>query len=506
VARKKKTPEPKDQTETSETVVDDQDASTEQGDVAPQDATSDDAGSDGAAQAIVEAAEPAEAEPATAESATRETDDVKDTAPEETPPVAPDAEPVSDTQDGSVPPIVHDDHVGEHGSFPTWVKVVIIMVFGALLALWAGPRLADNLPSGMAPVARFLSPGSVRQAAEFEARLAKLESAAPAALDESEIQSVVSDIVARLVDSAVLDGVGAGTASMKSDMDSLRDALAAIDAADLTARLAAAETRLQGLDAQIATLSSEVTESIATRLAEQGEMSAEQAATYMAIIERLKAEIQQIAALQGAIDHKVDELAATNARLTEEASEIAQQAEEQTRQIATAAQISAALKDIQKALEDGSGFRPALEALTGTAQMDMAALDAIADAGVTPLTALQEAFPPLAHDALRASMRAVDGGVVGSSISFVKSHFATRSLTFQAKAPTRCCRGLMRPLGPAIWTRCSPRPKVLMTRPALRWRTGCHTLARWPLHNRTWPTCRRIFQACNPRTYPCSGL
>ncbi len=321
------------------------------------------------------------------------------------------------------------DHVGEHGSFPTWVKVLIIMLFGAGIALWGGPRLANHLPGGLEPVARFLTPGSVRQAKEFEARLAQLETARPAAIATDDIRAVVLDTMAQSIESAVRQGIAENLALVKSEMNSLRDAIAAVDGAELGARLATAEITMQGLDAQINSLSSQVTEAIAVGLAEQGQMSADQAAAYQANIERLKAEIGQLASLQGAVDHKIDELAATNTRLNQEAAAVAERAEVQTREITDAAEVVSALTDIESALESGSEFRAALDILAAvTGDQDLSALNAIADNGAIALSQLQAEFPPLAHDALRASMRADGAGVLGSGLSFLKSYIATRSL------------------------------------------------------------------------------
>ena len=303
----------------------------------------------------------------------------------------------------------HENELEEHGNFPTWLKVMIILLFGAAIALWGGPRIAPLLPSGLEPVARFLTPGSVRQAEAIDARLSALEQQQPQPAMSSEA-----------IDAAVKSALADYDATLRSEFTALKDTLEAVGSADIKTRLSQLETSVEGLEAQMTSLGEQLKTVVSESIERQTAMSAEQAASYQAMIDRLNAELDQLAKRQGTLQQEIDEVAAANTRIKEEAQSVV-----------GASQAEKAATDIAAALDTGASFRSALDTLAGVVGADLPTLQTVADSGVPSLAELKAQFPALAHEALRASLRAEAESYTDKALAFVKSQVATRSLTPQ---------------------------------------------------------------------------
>ena len=303
----------------------------------------------------------------------------------------------------------HENELEEHGNFPAWLKVMIILLFGAAIALWGGPRIAPLLPSGLEPVARFLTPGSVRQAEAIDARLSALEQQQPQPAMSSEA-----------IDAAVKSELADYDATLRSEFTALKDTLEAVGSADIKTRLSQLETSVEGLEAQMTSLGEQLKTVVSESIERQTAMSAEQAASYQAMIDRLNAELDQLAKRQGTLQQEIDEVAAANTRIKEEAQSVV-----------GASQAEKAATDIAAALDTGASFRSALDTLAGVVGADLPTLQTVADSGVPSLAELKAQFPALAHEALRASLRAKAESYTDKALAFVKSQVATRSLTPQ---------------------------------------------------------------------------
>ncbi len=294
------------------------------------------------------------------------------------------------------------DGLEEHGIFPTWLKVLLILLFGAVAALWGGPRLAPYLPSGLSPVAEFLAPGGVQQAERIDARLTALE------------ERPAPDVAPAAVQSAVAAAMESYDAEVREELDRLRDTVAAVDGSDIEERLSRVETSVEGLEAQIASISERLETTVIDGITQQ---SAEQSAAFQATLDRLRAEIDTLSARQGTLQQDIDEVAAANTRIREEA-------EVQV----SASQAESAATDIAAALRTGIPFRPAFDLLAGATGSELPQLQALADQGAPSLNELRAAFPELAHASLRASLRADAEGYTGKALAFLRSQVVTRSL------------------------------------------------------------------------------
>lgn len=320
-----------------------------------------------------------------------------------------------DTEDHE--PDHHGHDLDEHGSFPTWLKVMLILLFGAAAALWGGPRIAPLLPSGLAPVARFLEPGSVKQAKVIDDRLSALENQAP--------QTSAPAPSTEAIDAAVAAALAEYDAGIRSEMAGLSDSVSAVESGDIKTRLAQLETTVEGLQAQMTSLGDQLEATVADSLERQKAMSAEQAASFQARIDGLTAQLEQLAARHGSLQQAIDEVAAANTRIKQEASIVV-----------SVSQAENAATDILAALETGDGFRPALDVLASAVDADLGALQAVADNGAPSLPQIRADFPRLAYESLRASLQADAESYSDKALAFVKSQVATRSLTPQSGGST----------------------------------------------------------------------
>ncbi len=295
------------------------------------------------------------------------------------------------------------------------------MLAGGALALWAGPKIAPALPSGMAPVAAWLTPGSSRatqEIAQLENRLDARIEALPKGISRDEAGTMIA---------SATDAV---STDLTTRITALSDQLKSTDSADIESRISALETGISGLQAELASLTAQISDVTASG----GELTAQTSAqigTYKAALDGLKAEVARLAAQNGTLSQKIDSVAATAQRQVTEAETKATQAETLVAQERRAATITSALDTVGIALTSGQPFDAALATLSD-AGADIPADLSAASAGVPTLAELRAAYPQAAHAALRAAAQADSGTGVFSSIgSFLKSQVATRSLTPQ---------------------------------------------------------------------------
>ncbi len=313
---------------------------------------------------------------------------------------------------------VHEDDEHSGSLAGKALTGLVLLLAGAGFALWAGPKIAPNLPAGMAPVAEWLSPGGAKSAEELAALKAETEArfaALPAPLTREDVAGMIS--------SAVADA----TQDVTTRLDTLADQVQAADGADLESRLAALETKVDGLQGALDSLMQQLSEITAAG----GEISADtsaQIATYGAQLDGLKAEIARLSAQNGALSQKIDDIAAAAERRLSVAAEQADAAEQAAEAERKAAAIRSDLAAIKVALNTGRPYAQTLDDLRGEGVEVPQDLAAGAD-GVATLAELRADFPAAANAAIQADVAAGGGGDIFSSFgTFLKSQVATRSL------------------------------------------------------------------------------
>lgn len=307
--------------------------------------------------------------------------------------------------------MVEEEHA-ESGSLASKVLTgLVLLIAGGALALWGGPKLVPYLPSGMAPVAQFFSPG------DFSGKE-----------DVAALQTEISDLRAKLDQTVQASDLADVQQATETALVGIQDKLNATDGEAIEARLAEVETKLSGLAAQMGSL----TESLSGVQASTEGLSVEasgQIAAYKAQIEGLMAEIETLSSQQGSLAQKIDDVSVVSERKVAEAEEmVATVTEEAATQVATA-EIQKGLATLAKALESGSDLSEPLGLLSSAGLEVPAELSGFADTGIPTLATLKTQFSASAHQALKASIKANAEDGLGSKLgSFLRSQVTVRSL------------------------------------------------------------------------------
>ena len=332
------------------------------------------------------------------------------------------AEPVEDE--------VHDDAQEEDRGWSFAARALgflLVLLGGAALGIWGAPKLAPLLPSGLSPVAAWLTPGQTALEADIAALQARLD---------GEV-SALNDRLAAVPDAAsVQTETAASIASARTDLvgqiDALRTELAQPDRGDVDERLGRLETALDGASAELASFRDQIAAGTAS-------LSGDAAASidaYRAELDGLKAEVGRLSGAVSTLGGRVEEVAASAETRVTEAQAQAAQAQETAAAERDLSVAQADLVAIRAALASGQPFQQQLESLAASAQVTPPqSLTAVAATGVATPAALQTSFSDAAHQAIRASISASAGeGLMARSRAFLESQVAGRSLTPQSGA------------------------------------------------------------------------
>ncbi|MBP7242252.1 hypothetical protein [Amaricoccus sp.] len=334
------------------------------------------------------------------------------------------AEREAEPADGSPPaaagpePVVVDEEFHEEGwSFAAKaLATLLLLIVGAGIGVWAAPRIATLLPSGMSGVSAWLTPG----ASEAETRIAALQ---------TEVEGLRGQMAALPDASAMETRAEGAVAALRSEIaaqiDGVRQDLARPEAGDVGDRVGKLETALAGATTELATLKQQI-ESGASGL------SADAAAgldTYRAELQGLKAEVGRLSGSVSGLGARFDE---ANAAAEARASQAEQQAATVQENATAARDRAAALADIaaiRAALADGEPFQPAIDRLAAAGVSVPQGLAGAAADGVETPAELRAGFGPAAHAAIRASIEAgANEGFIGRARAFLDAQIAGRSL------------------------------------------------------------------------------
>jgi hypothetical protein len=306
------------------------------------------------------------------------------------------------------------------------LTVLLLLLAGAAFGLWAAPRIAPHLPSGMAPVARWLTPGAGPGEAEIAALSEQVEVLASRVAGLSE----TADVETR-IEQEVASAVGEAQVATAAELEEMRTSIAGMDATDMRQQLARLEGTLDGQIAELTAMKDQITGGIAAS-SELTEDAVAQIDVYRAEMEGLRAEMGSLAENVAALRGRIDEVAATAERSISAAQERVSEIEAESASAQDAAAVQADVAQIRAALATARPFEDAAERLQA-AGVDLP--EALADAaasGVPTMLMLRERFPDAAQEALRASSAASAGdGFMARSRAFLEAQVATRSLTPQ---------------------------------------------------------------------------
>lgn len=341
---------------------------------------------------------------------------------------APHSEPeaVGSTADRYEAAVEEEEEGGR--SFAAWALIVLLLLLGgAALGIWAAPRIAPMLPSGMAPVAAWLNPG----ADDAEARIAALEERLDSALAATQAQ------VAALPDADALDArIAAAVAEAQSatagDVAALREAVGELDTSAIRQQLDALSATLDGQAAELDTLKDQIAGGVAAS-GDQADEVVARIDVYRAELEGLRAEVAGIGNRTSALASRIDEVAATADRSIEAAQARVAEVQAESSTALDAAQVASDMALLRAALAAGEPFAEVaqrLDADPATALPE--GLAAAAASGAPTLASLRARFPEAAHEAIRASIIAGAGeGILARTGAFLNAQVASRSLTPQ---------------------------------------------------------------------------
>ena len=324
---------------------------------------------------------------------------------------------------------VHDEHEEETGPSLAGraLTLLLVLIAGAALGIWAAPKVAPMLPSGMAPVATWLTPGR----SDAEARIAALEERVGTSL--ASVESRLAEVPAAAdLDARIASAVTAAEGRLEAEVAAVRQALDQGDAAQAAQRLARVESTIDGQTAELETLKQQ----IAGAADAGGSLSAEalsQIDVYRGEVDGLRAEMGAVQDKVAALATRLEEVSAEARRQIETAQARVSEVETQAATELSAAQVAADLAQIRAALASGQPFGEPLGRLQGQPGVTVPeGLADSADSGVATLAALRDDYPDAAHAAIRASIfESAGDGVMARSRAFLQSQVASRSLSPQ---------------------------------------------------------------------------
>ncbi len=265
------------------------------------------------------------------------------------------------------------------------LQALLILIAGGVIALWLGPRIAPSLPG---PIAAFLAPGGGGAEAEIEALKAELEARIAGLETRIDEADAARAQLAETASAALAAAEASGSAPASSD--------------------GVLEPRLAEAEAAIAALREEISDAPAPAAGEPG-------AGFGAVEVALAALQDDIAALRaeaeriGPLDERVTALESGEAATAG--------ARDEAESIRRRANLDAALTRIGEALQTGAPFAPALTTATAISGAPApATLAAVAEGGAPTPRALTASFPAAARSGYAAAVEAEAGEGFGESL------------------------------------------------------------------------------------------
>ncbi|QHQ36900.1 COG4223 family protein [Algicella marina] len=292
---------------------------------------------------------------------------------------------------------------------------LVLLIAGIGIGLWGAPKLAPHIPNGLAPVRTWLLPGEGAVRAELEAVRAEMD---------ARFAALPKPVDAETISAELRGAVSAQAEDFEAQIASLSDQIAGADSEAIEARLNQLETRLAGISGQI--------ESFGDLAAVEGlsEDSLAEISQFSSAIAGMRAEISEMAAKNGALSQRLEEVAASANRRVEEAEIAVAEAEVSAEDAERTAAVRSSIATIRASLAAGSPYQEAVDIVVADGNADVPQiLTENAESGFATMTELRASFGDAALDAIRAEIKAEAGGPVSRFGAFLQSQVAARSLT-----------------------------------------------------------------------------
>lgn len=390
---------------------------------------------DGGEPGLPEATDASHAEPP-------ETDTAMDdaSAPESPPePVEtaadPDPEPLpQEAAAVAEPPETHEHEEIEHEEGRSFaaraLTFLLVLIAGAIIGIWGAPKLAPLLPSGLAPLADWLSPRD--EAAE--ARMATLESRLDG--EVGDMRSQLAALPSPDDTSARIDAATQAAAQLSERIAALESTVGGIDVGQTRQELDRLQAAADSQSAELASLKDQLSGATAA----SGQLSEDTIAqidVYRAELDGVRADVGTLRDQVGQLSTSLDAVTARADREIESAqAKVAEiQADAETR--LSAAEVASEVSMIRAAIANGQPFAEPLQSLSEQSDIEIPEGITAAASGVPTMAALRDRFGNAAHAAIRASTFAGAGdGVLARSKAFLDAQIASRSLSPKEGAGT----------------------------------------------------------------------
>ncbi len=323
---------------------------------------------------------------------------------------------------------VHEEEAG--WSFAARaLAVLVLLLAGAGLGIWAAPKVAPTLPSGMAPVAAWLAPGGAGARAEIEAEIAALRDRLDG--DVATLGSRLAEVPASDdIDARIGAAVGSAETKLAAEIDAAKAAAGEVDLTGINQRIAALDAALESQTTELAALKDQIA-GTAGQLSDEalGRIDA-----YKGEVEALRGEMGSVRDAVSGFATRLDEVEGRAGREIDAAQARVDAIREQADTELSAAGVAADVARIRAAITGGQPFAEPLAALSAPGgATPPEALTAAAENGVATLAELRDGYADAAHAAIRASImaRAAGAGVLSRSRAFLEAQASSRSLTPQ---------------------------------------------------------------------------
>ena len=261
----------------------------------------------------------------------------------------------------------HHEEAGEEEagwSLPARVLTALVLLLaGAGLGLWAAPKLAPMLPSGMKPVADWLTPGS--GAAEAEAEIAALRTDLDQGL--GGVEARFADLPSGTdVDQRIGAAVGAAQGALAGEIATLKETVGQIDLTATRQQLDRLDAAMKGQAAELGDLKEQLAGTAAAR-GQLNEEAVQKLDVYSAEVQGLRAEMGTLQDNVSALAARIDEVAANADREIATAQTRVGEIQTQAATALGAAETDAAVALVRAAVASGQPFADAARAAHRTA-------------------------------------------------------------------------------------------------------------------------------------------
>lgn len=270
---------------------------------------------------------------------------------------------------------------------------VCLLAAGGGLALWVGPKIAPNLPSGLAPVAKFLAPSQSNNLIDFETY--KKETTTALQSLDVKLASYDEKLNTSKNDERI--------ASLEEDLKNV-----SINLQKVTDQFSGIDFSEGGIDP----------------------VTALKLSNYTSVVESLKKELSDVSAEQVSLSKQVDNIVSSTQEKLKQAENKVVEIQNVAKKEVSFAHVDKEVAALTFAVNSGADMAPSVSDLIQSGIDVPRVLQDVAKTGLPSLEDIKLSFPALAHMTIKAENQSIGTGSTSKKIiSFLKSQVTIRSLS-----------------------------------------------------------------------------